>query len=128
MDGQKSASNSDTDCPPPLRARVLLPLTGFSGTAFAIEAAHSIHARGTVEASSADAIVDIIGAFWPRPTVNANARITADQIRARSAVLADTRLHRAFVHVVLTMVTGERWRTLARIRINAIHANAAVLA
>lgn len=105
-----------------------LRLTCFARTTLAVEAADAVDTRGAVEAGRTRTVVDVDRAVRPRPSVHADTREAADQVGTRSSVLADARLQRALVHIRLTMDTGERQRTLASVRVDAVDASAPVLA
>lgn len=102
--------------------------SGFPGRALAIETANPVDARGAVKARRACAIVDVFRTVRPLPSVDADARVAADAVRARRAVLTDRRAHRAFVDVLLAMRARVRRRTLTRVAVDAVDARGAVQA
>ena len=91
------------------------------------ETADAVVTSGAIEASGTGAIVDILRAIGSRPSVDADARESAVGVGARGAVLANARPQRALVHVLIAVRAGERRRTLARIRIDAVDASRSVL-
>lgn len=95
--------------------------------ALAEEAADAVVAGGAVEARGLSTIVDVLRTIWPRPSVDANTREASVRVRTRGAVLAHARPERALVDVLVAVRARERWRTLASVRIDAVHASGAVL-
>lgn len=66
-------------------------LTSFAGSALAIKTADSVDASGSVEASGIGAIVDVDRTIGSGPTVDADARISADRIGTGGSVITDGR-------------------------------------
>lgn len=97
------------------------------GRALAIEAAHPIHARGSVEARRSLTIVDVLAARGSRPAVDADAREAAHGVGARRAVLAHARPHGALVHVLLAQLARVGRRAAAGVAVDIVHAGRAVL-
>ena len=91
------------------------------------ETADAVVTSGAIEASGTGAIVNILRAIRSRPSVDADARESAVGVGARGAVLANARPQRALVHVLIAVRAGERRRTLARVRIDAVDASRSVL-
>lgn len=100
----------------------------FALGAATVEAAHAIDAGGPIEAGRVHAVVDVLAAIGARPAVDADARVAAVRVRARGAVLADGRPGGALVHVVLAVLAEVVGAALAAVRVDAVHAGAAVLA
>lgn len=96
--------------------------------ALAVEGAHPVVARGAVEASGHGAVVDVLRAVGACPAVDADARVAAHSVSARSAVLAHAGPQRALVHVLGAVGPRVRGRAVARVRVDAIQAGGAVLA
>lgn len=100
----------------------------FAGHAITVERSNAIDTCGPVKTRSAGTIVNIHTTIRSGPAVHTDARVAAVRICARGAILAHRRPAQAFVHIVLTIFTGQRSRALATVRINAIDACTAVLA
>lgn len=96
--------------------------------ALAVEGADPVVARGAVEASSHGAVVDVLRAVGACPAVDADARVAAHSVGARSTVLAHAGPQRALVHVLGAVGPRVRGRAVARVRVDAIQAGGAVLA
>lgn len=99
----------------------------FAGNAATNETADTINARCTIETGRIRAIVDIYAAIGSGPTIHANARISANRIRARCPVLAQRRTRQAFVDVILTKFTREIRSTFAAVRVYTVKAFATIL-
>ena len=91
------------------------------------ETTDAVVTSGAVEASGSGAIVNILRTIRSRPAVDTNARISAMGVGARGAVLANTRPKGAFVHILIAIRSGERWRALARVQIDSVDASRSVL-
>lgn len=105
----------------------LRSLTGLSVCALAVEAADAIDAGSAVEAGRTCTVIDVDAAVGPGPAVHAYARVTAVRIRARSAVVAQGRPHRALVHVQLALRAREGRRTQAGVLVHPVHASGTIL-
>ena len=81
-------------------ARAKRRLTGLPHGALAEEGGHAVVTGGAVEAHGGGAVVDVLAAVVARPAVDAHARVAADGVEARAAVVTGIGLHEALVHVL----------------------------
>lgn len=101
--------------------------TRFPGNAATNETSDTVDACRTIEAGRIRAVVDVYAAIGSSPTVHANARISADRVRARRPILAQRRTRQTFVDIVLTIFAREIRSTFATVRVHAVDAFATIL-
>lgn len=99
----------------------------FARNAATNETANAVDACRPVEAGRIRAIVDVDAAIGSRPAIHANARISADCVRASRTVLAQRRTRQTFVDVVLAVFTREIRTAFAAVRIYAVNAFGSIL-
>lgn len=85
-------------------------------------------ASGAIETSGSSAIVDVLRTIRPSPSVDADTRESAVRVGAGGPVFANTGPQSALVHVLVAIRASEGRRTLARIRVDSVHATGSVLA
>lgn len=100
----------------------------FAGAAAADEAADAVDAGRPVEACRVRAVVLVDAAVGTDPAVHANARVPAEGVRARGAVLTDRRPRQALVHIVLAVLARVVAAAGTPVRVDPVDALAAVLA
>lgn len=110
-----------------INERLVFALTSFSVRTLAIEATNAIDAGSTIETSCTCTVINVDAAVRPGPAVHAYTRITAMRIRTCSAIVAQGRPYRTFIHVQLALRAREGRRTQARVLIHPVHASGAIL-
>lgn len=83
---------------------------------------------GAIKTSGSCAIVDIFRTIGSGPSVDADTGESAVRVGAGGSVFANTGPQSAFIDILVTIRSSERWRTLAGIRIDSVHATGSVLA
>lgn len=102
-------------------------LTSFPRSTLAVKGSDSVVASSTVETGRAGAVVYIITAIGSRPTIDANAGVSAFGVGASGPVLANWRSHCAFIHVFAAIRSRVGRRTSASVTVNTIDASCPVL-
>lgn len=79
-------------------------------------------AGGPIKANSYGTVIDVLTAVVSSPTINADAGMTTDGIKASTSIMAGVWLHKTLVDILSTVLPCPFWWTLAIVRVDAIHA------